>query len=48
MSAPADVVGFAPWFAYGIALGNLALIIPNLIAFVVGATTIAVARPYRP
>ena len=41
------VVGFALWFAYGIALQNLAIIIPNTIAFVVSATTIAVARHYR-
>ena len=41
------VVGFALWFAYGVALHNWALIIPNTIAFVVGATTIAVARHYR-
>ena len=41
------VVGFALWFAYGVSLGNLALIIPNTIAFAVGTTTIAVARHYR-
>jgi MtN3 and saliva related transmembrane protein len=41
------VIGFALWFAYGIALGNWAIIVPNTIAFAVGATTIAVARHYR-
>ena len=41
------VIGFALWFAYGVALENLALMIPNTIAFVTGATTIAVARHYR-
>ena len=41
------VVGFALWFAYGVALDNLALMIPNTIAFIVGVTTIAVARHYR-
>ena len=41
------VIGFALWFAYGVALQNLAIIIPNTIAFMVGATTIAVARHYR-
>jgi uncharacterized protein with PQ loop repeat len=41
------VIGFALWFAYGIALRNLAIILPNTIAFVVGATPIAVARHYR-
>ncbi len=41
------VIGFALWFAYGVALHNLAIIVPNTIAFIVGATTIAVARHYR-
>jgi MtN3 and saliva related transmembrane protein len=41
------VIGFALWFAYGIALGNWAIILPNTIAFVVGLSTIAVARHYR-
>jgi MtN3 and saliva related transmembrane protein len=41
------VVGFALWFAYGLALHNLAIIVPNTIAFAVGATTIAVAGHYR-
>ena len=41
------MIGFALWFAYGIALQNRALIIPNTIAFIVGATTIVVARHYR-
>jgi len=33
--------------AYGVALENLALIIPNTFAFITRATTIAVARHYR-
>ena len=41
------VLGFALWFAYGIALHNWALIIPNTIAFLDCTTTIAVARHYR-
>lgn len=41
------LVGFALWFAYGVALGNAAIIVPNTIAFVVGATTIAVAVRLR-
>jgi MtN3 and saliva related transmembrane protein len=41
------VVGFALWLAYAIAIHNVALMIPNVIAFVVGATTIVVARHYR-
>jgi MtN3 and saliva related transmembrane protein len=41
------VLGFVLWFAYGIALHNWALIVPNTIAFLVGSTTILVARHYR-
>jgi len=41
------VIGFALWLAYGIAIENVALIVANSIAFIVGATTIAVARHYR-
>jgi uncharacterized protein with PQ loop repeat len=41
------VFGFALWFAYGVALRNWALIVPNTVAFAVGATTIAIARHYR-
>jgi MtN3 and saliva related transmembrane protein len=40
-------VGFVLWLAYGIALHNLALIIPNTIAGIVSATTILVARRFR-
>ncbi len=41
------VVGFALWLAYAIAIRNWALILPNVVAFIVGATTIGVARHYR-
>jgi uncharacterized protein with PQ loop repeat len=41
------LVGFALWLAYAIAIENVALMVPNTIAFVVSATTIAVARRYR-
>ncbi len=37
------LVGFALWVAYGVALGNLALIVPNVVALAVGATTIGTA-----
>jgi uncharacterized protein with PQ loop repeat len=36
-------VGFALWVAYGVALGNLALIVPNSVALAIGATTIGTA-----
>lgn len=41
------LVGFVLWFAYGTALENYALIVPNAIAFCVVGTTIAVALHYR-
>lgn len=41
------LVGFALWMAYGVAASNLALIIPNAVAAVVIAATIAVAWRYR-
>src|SRR5450756_3043620 len=31
--------GFALWVAYGVAAGNLALVVPNTVAFAVGALT---------
>jgi MtN3 and saliva related transmembrane protein len=41
------LVGFALWVAYGAAAGNPALVIPNAVAFVAGAATVAVAIRYR-
>ena len=40
-------IGFALWCAYGIALGNWALIVPNCAAFSVGLATILVALRLR-
>ena len=40
-------VGFLLWLAYGIALGNWALIIPNIIAAIVIVATMTVALRYR-
>jgi uncharacterized protein with PQ loop repeat len=40
-------VGFTLWIAYGIALGNAAIIVPNGVAFLVGAATVAIAFRYR-
>jgi len=42
------LVGFVLWFAYGVQIANLALIIPNVVAAFVCALTIVVARRYRP
>jgi MtN3 and saliva related transmembrane protein len=41
------LVGFVLWLAYGIALENLALIVPNTIAALVSATTIVIALRFR-
>jgi MtN3 and saliva related transmembrane protein len=41
------VFGFLLWLAYGIAIANPALIIPNSLAVVIGLATIAVAKRYR-
>jgi uncharacterized protein with PQ loop repeat len=41
------LIGFTLWVAYGISIGNLALIIPNVVAFAVGVATVLVALRYR-
>jgi uncharacterized protein with PQ loop repeat len=42
------LIGFVLWLAYGIALRNVALIVPNSIAALVSITTILVVRRFRP
>jgi MtN3 and saliva related transmembrane protein len=39
--------GFALWIAYGLARADLALIVPNVVAILVGTTTITVAMLLR-
>lgn len=41
------LVGFALWIAYGVAAVNMALVVPNSVAFAVALGTIAVALRYR-
>ena len=41
------LVGFALWVAYGTASENLALVLPNTVAFLVALGTIGVAVRYR-
>jgi MtN3 and saliva related transmembrane protein len=41
------MVGFTVWAAYGISLGNLAIIVPNSVAFLIGLATIVIALRYR-
>jgi MtN3 and saliva related transmembrane protein len=40
-------VGFLLWLAYGVALGNWAMIIPNIVAAIVIVATMAVTVHYR-
>ena len=40
-------VGFLLWLAYGISLGNWALILPNVVAAIVITAAMAVALRYR-
>ncbi len=41
------LVGFLLWIAYGLASKNLALIVPNTVALLVGASTVVVALRLR-
>lgn len=41
------LIGFILWFAYGVAAGNVALVIPNSIATIVCALNILVSLRYR-
>ena len=40
-------IGFLLWLSYGVSMGNLAVAIPNVVAFTVGVTTVVVARRLR-
>ena len=41
------LTGFILWLAYGIAIGDLVLIIPNSVAICIAIGTIMVGRRYR-
>jgi MtN3 and saliva related transmembrane protein len=41
------VPGFALWIAYGVSRADLALIVPNSVALVVGTTTVVIAQVLR-
>jgi MtN3 and saliva related transmembrane protein len=41
------LVGFILWLSYGVALHNLAIIIPNVVAAIVSVATIAVSLHFR-
>ena len=40
--------GFVLWVAYGFSRGDLAIVVPNVVAFCVGVTTMLVARHFQP
>src|ERR1700760_4699605 len=42
------LVGFLLWIAYGAAAGLLALVIPNIVALLIGTTVVIVALRLRP
>ena len=41
------LVGFLLWISYGIAARNLTLIVPNTVALLIGASTVAIAFRLR-
>jgi len=41
------LVGFLLWISYGVASRNLALIVPNTVALLIGAGTVAIALRLR-
>jgi MtN3 and saliva related transmembrane protein len=41
-------IGFVLWLSYGLALGNVALIVTNAVSILACGSTIAVAHRYRP
>jgi MtN3 and saliva related transmembrane protein len=41
------LVGFLLWISYGVASRNLALIVPNTVALLIGASTVAIALRLR-
>ena len=40
-------VGFTLWVAYGLAIANFAIVVPNSVAFLIGVLTIAITLRYR-
>lgn len=41
------MVGFGLWIAYGASIDNLALVVPNAVALMVGLITIGIALRFR-
>ena len=47
-SKPLLTMFFVLWLAYGLSLGNTALVVTNIVSLIVGVATITVARRFRP
>lgn len=41
------LIGFALWLSYGLSIGNAAIILPNVVALVIGLATVLVALRFR-
>jgi len=41
------LIGFGLWIAYGVSLGNLALIVPNSVALTIGIATFGIGLRFR-
>jgi MtN3 and saliva related transmembrane protein len=40
-------VGFTLWIAYGVSLGNVAIVVPNAVAFAMGVAAISITVRFR-
>jgi MtN3 and saliva related transmembrane protein len=40
-------VGFTLWVGYGLSIGNMALVVPNSVAFLIGVATLGIAYRFR-
>lgn len=41
------LIGFAIWLSYGLSIANAAIIVPNVVALVIGLATVLVALRFR-
>jgi MtN3 and saliva related transmembrane protein len=41
------MIGFGIWLAYGVSIGNAALIVPNIVSIAVGSAVIVVIVKFR-
>jgi MtN3 and saliva related transmembrane protein len=41
------MIGFGIWLAYGVSIGNAALIVPNIVSIAVGSSVIVVIVKFR-